>query len=159
MLLNYSELAMAVTPTRYFTSTKYFYDGPFLLARSRGRQLRRWLVDTFLLRLEPRVDDGSNDTERLSTFLMQSLMQNATKLLDDCKRRRVLGVHGSLFTNAQGVDKEISPAQIRKAIVADLSDLPDFTRLWSVTLPGVSYCPPLPPQGSHYIVERRVAVV
>lgn len=155
MLLNYAELVLVVTPSRYSTpSTASFQQNVYGLPRKRGREMRRWLQRNFLLVLDPPTDDGHGDNGRLGALLAKSLLGQAHTLWETAKRRDDLGVIGAI---ADGRDKEITPSQVLSAIEEDLSEFPGFS-MWKEELlkpAPSSYSWPAPPGSSRYILKRR----
>ncbi|KIK53533.1 hypothetical protein GYMLUDRAFT_250345 [Collybiopsis luxurians FD-317 M1] len=158
MLLNFSELVSVVTPSRY-NEADGFDNTAFKIARQHGRELRKWLNEHFILSLVPPSKNRQQDTDVLGTLLVNSLAQQVHKLLHNIQRWDSLGVSSSTYVDEKDVEREITAVQVQRAILNDLSDVPSFKELWSTENrkePPSSYCLPLPPAGTRYIVTRRV---
>ena len=96
MLLNYAELVLVVTPARYSSpSSVNFQQTVYQLPRQRSREMRCWLLENFRLMLDPPVEDGYNDDERLDALLLKSLLGQAHTLWASVKCRQELGVVGA----------------------------------------------------------------
>lgn len=158
MLLNYTELVLVVTPARYNTpSPVSFQQMEYQLPRQRGREMRRWLQRHFLLVLDPPVDDGNKDNDRLEALMLKSLLGQAHTLCESLKRRIELGVIGAKASKG-GLEKEVTPSRVLRAIGQDLSDFPGFD-MWDdeLLLPAPNtYAWPAPPNSSSYVLKRRI---
>lgn len=152
VLLNYSELVLAVTPSRYSLPG---FDKRFKLPRDRGREIRVWLSKHFVLTLEPPLDDADDDA-RLDVFLLTSLIQQAHQLTDDFRRAQELSVIGPEVDDGED---EITAQSVMEVITEDLSSFPSFKSCWKAQLaciPPSSYRLPAPPSGTSYVVKRKV---
>lgn len=157
MLMNYAELVLVVTPSRYSSPCPVSFKEPlYQLPRQRSREMRRWLKAHFFLVLEPPVDDGYEDETRLEGLMLESLLGQAHTLWDSIKRRHQLGVIGAKASKG-GEDKNITPSQVARAITQDLSSFPGFNTWEDVLADPVptSYSWPAPPHPSRYIVKRK----
>lgn len=155
MLLNYSELVLVLTPARYVNPSLFNFENViYQLPRKRSCEMRSWLAKNFQLRLDPPVCDGFTDDTRLTAVLLQSLTGQAHMLWESVKRRAVLGVLGE-FVSKGGQDRQIAPAQVLSAIREDLSGFPGFSMGADVVVKQAppSYCFPLPPKKSRYVLE------
>lgn len=156
MLLNYAELVLVVTPARYSSPCLVsFSQTVYQLPRQRSREMRCWLLENFQLMLDPPVQDGYNDEERLDALLLKSLRGQAHTLWASVKRRQELGVVGAKFSEGYR-DKQITSSQVLSAISQDLVDFPGFSMWTDKLLAPTSYTWPAPPDSSRYVIRRKV---
>jgi hypothetical protein len=164
MLLNYSELALITTPSRYNSPCLLNFEQPlYRLPRQCGREIRGWLLENFQLFLDPPVRDGFDDEGRLKALLRKTLLGQAHKLWDDLKRRDELDAFGPVCVIAaketgDEATQEITANQVLAAILEDLSGTPDFdfSAHWSEQTRNSappSYAWPTPPAGSKYVLK------
>ena len=154
MLLNYAELVLVLTPSRYGSPCPVSFEQTiYRLPRQRSREMRCWLVKNFELVLDPPVHDGYIDQERLEELLLRSLIRQAHTLWDSIKCREELEVYGVKISN--GVkEKEVIANQVLSAIKEDLSDFPGFT-MWEDEPAPMLYSWPAPPGSSHYVLKCK----
>jgi len=154
MLLNYAELVLVLTPSRYSSPCPVSFEQTLYgLPRQRSRELRGWLLQNFELVLDPPVQDGYNDKERLEQLLLKSLVGQAHTLWDSVKRREELGVYGVTITKGEK-EREITAHQVLSAIEEDLSDFPGFT-MWEDEPAPTSYSWPASPGSSCYVLKSK----
>lgn len=154
MLLNYAELVLVLTPSRYNSpSLVSFQQVLYKLPRQRSREMRQWLVANFKLLLDPPVDDGYKNDERLNLLMVKSLVGQAHTLWRSVKDRQDLGVVGAKSPK----DRQITHAQVLAAIRDDLADFPGFSLSKDELLQPAptSYCWPAPPESCNYVLQMR----
>ena len=158
MLLNYAELVLVVTPARYSSpSSVNFQQTVYQLPHQRSCKMHCWLLENFRLLLDPPVEDGYNDDERLDALLLKSLLGQAHTLWASVKRRQELGVVGAKSSKGRR-ETQITHSQVLSAISKDLSDFPGFS-MWKDELLNPAptlYSWPAPPDSSHYVLRRKV---
>lgn len=157
MLMNYAELVLVVTPSRYSSPCPVSFQDPvYELPRQRSREMRRWAQAHFALVLDPPIDDGYEDETRLEELMLRSLLGQAHTLWDLIKKRHKLGVIGAKASKG-GEDKNITPSQVARAIGQDLTEFPGFTT-WADEVANpvpTSYSWPAPPESSRYVMKRK----
>lgn len=140
MLLNYAELVLVVTPSRYNTPCSVsFQQSVYGLPRRRSRQMRRWLVEHFVLVLDPDFDDGYQDDERLERLLLKSVLGQAHTLWAALDRQQDLGVIGATWSKNGSRKREISSAQVKFVLLfriccTSLVSTSGMTNSWSLCL-------------------------
>jgi hypothetical protein len=158
MLLNYSELVLVVTPARYNSPCLLSFQQPlYALPRKRGREIRRWLLDYFELHLEPPASDGCDDTTRLESLMLQSLVKQAHTLWESVRHRDELGVLGPTCLQ-KSEEREIGADQVLQAIRSDLSSFSGFRVAWEQEIKQsapTSYAWPACPSSSRYVLVRK----
>lgn len=154
MLLNYAELVLVLTPCRYNSPPLVnFQQLVYQLPRQRSREIRQWLVKNFQLQIDPPIDDGYEDNERLQALMVKSLVGQAHTLWQSVKHRQDLGVVGAKSSRG-GQDRQISHVQVLSAIREDLAEFPgfDFDNDVILQTAPTSYSWPAPPESSRYIL-------
>lgn len=111
----------------------------------------------FILVLDPPVDDGHKDDDRLEALMLKSLLGQAQTLWTSLKRKQTLGVITATASKG-GLDKEVTASRVLCAIGQDLSDFPGFNK-WKeqLLLPApTTYTWPTPPDSSCYVLKRKI---
>ena len=164
MLLNYAELVLVVTPSRYDPASSIsFRDNLYRKPRECSRALRRWILKHFELTLDGSRNDEYTNSDRLESLMLKSLVQQAHLLWHSVQNRDALGVLGSTYLvqndGSEWVDQEISAEEVAEAITNDLSSFPGFTSAWKTAIhnssPPASYRWPQAPKDMKYIVRFK----
>ena len=145
MLLNYTELALIVNPSRYDTPcTVTFQQALYKLPQEHGWEMHCWLVKNFVLELDPPTPDQMMSLESL---MLNSLMGQAHTLLQSIRRSEELGVLGAAF-NKRGQEWDVTDKEVLNVIQQDLFAFPGFKQAWNKwqgTLAPELYSCPTPP--------------
>lgn len=157
MLMNYGELVLVLTPSRYSSPCPVsFQQSLYQLPRLRSRDMRAWVTKHFELVLDPPFDDGQEDHARLEAMMVKFLLGQAHTLWESVKRRQQIGVVGAM-SSKRGEEKEIKASQVLSAIGEDLSDFLGLG-VWDEELLNPApalYSWPLPPKGSQYRLRLK----
>lgn len=158
MLLNYAELVLVVTPARYDLPCRVSFQQPlYALPRKRARAIRRWLTKHFELHLNPPTPDGYDDSSRLESLMLRSLVGQAHTLWRSVEQQDELCVLGPTCTQ-KGKERQIMAEQVVGAISADLSSFPGFKVAWDDELKRAapsSYVWPACPPLTCYVLVRK----
>ena len=155
MLLNSSELVLVVTPARYDSPCCVNFQQPlYALPRKRGQENHHWILQHFELHLAPPAADGYDDTTRLESLMLESLVEQTHTLWDSVKRRDEIGVLGPTCSQ-KGKEREIDADRVLQAICSDLFSFSGFKEAWmdaAHQLASTSYAFPACPPSSRYIL-------